>query len=152
MTIVTKLNITSYTDVNNAGLKYHIHTSAALLNTDRSYDCSAASTGGHFNPLNLNPEVGDLSSMLGTIKVNNGVYTYSSSMLPATTNFLGSNSFLGLSIVFHLPDGTRWACGNIPATVDSVVKVNSASSHAVNLYVYIAAIIAVACCFMALNL
>ena len=96
-------------EVPSGEYKYHVHATGVTLN-----DCTAASTGGHFNPLGATGacdpakpagcELGDLSGKHGTMQTANMMYgrgdlaaAYSDVHLPLS----GANTIEGRSVVFH---------------------------------------------------
>lgn len=112
----------------NNTLLYHVHDFEAT-----GGDCSAAITGGHFDPLqarasatyaaDCNPssgsrfrscEVGDLSGKFGALPYE-----------PFTVNdpslsLYGKQSIYGRSVVIHFANATRWVCATIYPVNDNV--------------------------------
>ncbi|KAH9448892.1 hypothetical protein Pst134EA_028184 [Puccinia striiformis f. sp. tritici] len=106
-----------------AAYAYHIHTNPI------SSDGNCASALGHLDPLAVtdgfvcNPQVsqycqeGDLASRHG--KLNGSEATLNVSYIDDYLRFWPQPfSILGRSVVVHLPNSTRIACGNITSAVD----------------------------------
>ena len=110
-------------------LRHAVHTFPTDEDGGFDLGCSAAVTGGHFNPTfktaPFTPgnhdtyEVGDLSGkhgLLGLIstEVNaNYVDTTASIIYDPEKGSKGSMWIVGRSIVIHKANGDRWACANI---------------------------------------
>ena len=115
----------SLTGLETAGNKWHVH----VYPVPGSGDCSAAGTGGHFDPLVADYsagefEIGDLSGKWGNLNapslvnakdafVGTGQGYVTDAELPLS----GDMSSLGRSIVIHRSDGSRWACATIPMRI-----------------------------------
>ncbi|EFP79354.1 hypothetical protein, variant [Puccinia graminis f. sp. tritici CRL 75-36-700-3] len=114
-----------------AAYAYHIHTNPI------SSDGNCASALGHLDPLNVtdglvcNPQIsqycqeGDLSSRHG--KFNGSESTLNLAYIDDYLRFWPQPfSILGRSVVVHLPNSTRIACGNITSTVDGTANPDGA--------------------------
>ena len=111
----------SLTGLETTGNKWHVH----VLPVPGSGDCSAAGTGGHFDPLVADYsagefEIGDLSGKWGNLNapalVNSNdafVGTGQGYVTDAELPLSGDMSSLGRSIVIHRTDGSRWACADL---------------------------------------
>lgn len=113
--------------LNNATAQYgyHVHTNPVAS------DGNCTSTLGHLDPLVLTdfvacaadkPELcqeGDLSAKWGKIRgTESGAVARETFTDPRLRAYPQDLSFLGRSITFHLPNGTRIACGNITSAFD----------------------------------
>jgi Cu/Zn superoxide dismutase len=101
--------------------QYHVHERAIDRILSLTEACSAASVGGHWNPLQVplgvcnssqpsSCEAGDISGKYGDLSdklFHNAAYNDSS------LDLSGPNSIVGRSIVIHDKTGARWACANI---------------------------------------
>ncbi len=116
------LNVPVY---GSGSLAYHIHEFPVnpAVNENDVVSASRAdcmSTGLHHNPTFVAAgvsEVGDLSARHGGIDVSAGttdgspfIKNFTDSIIAVQT---GVNAIDGRSIVFHFPNGTRWACGTV---------------------------------------
>lgn len=106
---------------------YHVHNfPVPSVRSPLSSICSNDNVGGHWNPFGINTsdpsyptmpgsthdryEIGDLSSKHGSLKGQNSTFNrFNDPNLP----LFGLNSIVGRSIVFHRPDGARFACASI---------------------------------------
>ncbi|XP_043911648.1 uncharacterized protein LOC122788835 [Protopterus annectens] len=118
----TTLNV-SLNNLNNLAGDYHVHLYP--VRTESSDPCGGASTGGHFNPFEVNVtaspapgngtndqyEVGDISGKFhGTLKnQTNKNAQYSDVNMP----LFGTYSIIGHSVVIHYTSGARMQCANI---------------------------------------
>ena len=109
---------------------YHVHKWPV---GSTQTDCGSRITGGHFNPLNADPdvnstrdeyEVGDLSGKFGSLSSFNEINSsYTDPYIP----LFGENNVVGRSIVIHFPNGLTWVCANLTyerPTISLVVRFN----------------------------
>lgn len=122
--VAVSISITGLSTLNStAAYTYHIHTNPISSNGD----CMTAL--GHLDPLAVtdaltcNPQIsqycqeGDLTGRHG--KLNGSEPTLNVSYVDDYLRFWPQPfSILGRSVVVHLPNSTRIACGNITSTVD----------------------------------
>ncbi|XP_051778125.1 uncharacterized protein cusr [Erpetoichthys calabaricus] len=122
----TELKV-SLSNLRNSVGPYHVHQFPVPPKKSSNEDiCSNDNVGGHWNPYNLDTksfsyptgpgathdryEIGDLSGKHGSLKDKDW---FSSVYIDWNLPLFGRNSIVGRSVVIHLPNGTRLACGSI---------------------------------------
>lgn len=116
------------TEVDLRGLEgiangYHVHM--VPVEGELEFPCAAATTLGHYNPLNMTPsmspppgegthdlyEAGDLAGKYGTLQ---GLTWKKSFYNDTNLQLFGSTSIMGRSVVIHKQvKNARWFCGSI---------------------------------------